>query len=250
MGGMAEPLQPEDVIGGDSAQKLFHPFLPRRGAPLTLRRLELFAVDLRWSEQTLAPALEFGTLKELKIRDCLGTDVFMTAISEPSSRTPPSLEVLHIRYQNWMSPEPVVRAIDTYLESSQNSLVKLWLCLLGCTSQPKASSILRHGSTLQQLFVDVMDTANPALKDSYYAHVYSIEDWYSLMRGLVKLVQLGVSFPKIVADGEPLFIGAVSKYDFELQLVSPTFNLLWKDNFLTHSLHCRDTFYASLVWRL
>lgn len=79
-----------------------------------------------------------------------------------------------------MDPEPIVDAIDKYLESSENSLVKLWICLRGCTSQPKASGILRHGSTLEQLFIDVMDNANQDLKDSHYAHIYSAEDWYAL----------------------------------------------------------------------
>ena len=49
LGGMGEQLQPEGLEHGDPAQKLFHPFLPRRGLPLTLRRLELIKVDLRWS---------------------------------------------------------------------------------------------------------------------------------------------------------------------------------------------------------
>lgn len=59
-GEVGQQLQPEGSEGDDLAQKLFHPFLPRRGAPLSLHRLELTEVDLRWSSQTVAPALEFA----------------------------------------------------------------------------------------------------------------------------------------------------------------------------------------------
>ena len=144
-------------------------------------------------------------MKELKIRHCSRAELFLSALSQTNSKTPPQLEILHIKYVKTTDPEPVVEAIDDYLERSENSLVKLWVCLRGCTTQPKASGILRHGSTLKQLFVDVRDDTDHTLEGSDYAHLYSSADWSTLARGLVKVVQLGVPFPKVVADGNLLY---------------------------------------------
>ena len=224
---LAQPLQPEGMnkIAGpedphfDPEQTLFHPFLPRCGSPLALRRLELNYVDLRWSADTVAPALNFSTLKALKIHCCTRTDLFLSALSQPTSRTPPQLEVLHVKYVEWSHPDPVVDAIDDYLANSQDSLIKLWICLRGSTANPKVSGILRHGSTLKQLFIDVRDTEMPAQDDTERAITYSIEQWRLLARGLVNVVQLAVPFNKIYADGRPLFAHGVPELVFEIELV-------------------------------
>ncbi|MCJ1302307.1 hypothetical protein MMC08_005110 [Hypocenomyce scalaris] len=202
----------------DPEQTLFHPFLPRCGSPLALRRLELNYVDLRWSADTVAPALNFSTLKALKIHCCTRTDLFLSALSQPTSRTPPQLEVLHVKYVEWSHPDPVVDAIDDYLANSQDSLIKLWICLRGSTANPKVSGILRHGSTLKQLFIDVRDTEMPAQDDTERAITYSIEQWRLLARGLVNVVQLAVPFNKIYADGRPLFAHGVPELVFEIEL--------------------------------
>ena len=118
-----------------------------------------------------------------------------------------------------MTPDPVVDAIDHYLERSENSLVKLWLCLRDCATQPQASGIMRHVSTLEQLFIDVRDDGDQHLDDFEFAHIYSLEDWDFLARGLVKLVQLAVPFPQIRADGSLSFDKEFPR-DFDKQLVS------------------------------
>lgn len=125
---------------------------------------------------------------------------------------------------DWTNPDPIVGAIDGYLASSHNSLVKLWICLHGSNTQLKPSSILRHGTTLEQLFIDVRNTEEPASEDTDNAVLYSAEEWRVFSAGLVKLVQLGVPFPRICADGDPLTVYGVSTCSFERQLVSHDHN--------------------------
>lgn len=216
-GGVDDQLLFEASSEGDPVLKLSRPFLPGRGAPLALRHLVLSEVDLRWSSSTVAPALDLDALKELKIRDCARTDLFLSALSR--SRTPPQLQTLHIKYVNWSNPDPVVGAIDEHLGSSQHSLIDLWICLRGSNTQPKPSGILRHSNTLEQLFIDVRNTEEPASEDTDNAVLYSAEDWRVLSAGLVKLSQLGVPFPSVCADGDPLIVFGDSTCSFERQLV-------------------------------
>lgn len=189
----------------DAMHALFAGF---RLAPSGLVTLHLDHANLKNSQQDLAPALKLGALKELKIVQCKHADIFLTGLSETTSfqESPMQLErliIYHAKSQDVNmdpattgDPDPIIKALNTFLTSKRGALHEIWICLRGFQNLPNATSVAEHGSTLKWLFLDVRR------EKGVQAITYPLAEWTVLCRSLKVLQQLDSAFPSVVADGE------------------------------------------------
>ena len=202
-----------DVKACSLATKIF--FAPFAATPLSLTKLELRAVNLHESTPAIISALSLATLKDLCLYRCEGADLFLTNLSQ--SKNPPRLHALRINHLQPASPDTIVTAIEDYLICTPSSLLTLTILLRGYTVQPKASSIVHHGSTLKHLFLDVRTYTDRVSGDRDCAVLYPHSELRTFFSNLSHLTQLAMAFPKVVADGSYL---TEKDNDFNIQHVS------------------------------
>lgn len=202
----------DDIHFGVLKMKEF--FAPFAVTLLFLTKLELRNIRLHESTHAIISALSLPTLKDLGLYRCAGADVFLTNLSQ--SKNPPRLHALRISHLRLETTDTIVSAIDAYLIATPSSLRTLTVFLRGSNVQPKASSIVHHGSTLNQLFLDVRTCNHQIYKNNDHALLYPGSQLPIFFSNLPHLTQLAMAFPKVVADGNHLF----TKINFKTQLVS------------------------------
>ncbi|KAL8961226.1 MAG: hypothetical protein Q9193_002188 [Seirophora villosa] len=166
-----------------------------------LRKIELSSVNLQNSHQHLVPALQLNCLAKLKLVKCRRPEDFLCALAGAGEHKLPSLKKFAIYHSRAWEPAVIlsessglVAAISDFLRNCSISMRKLWICLRGYHELPSPSSIARHGSTLQWLFLDIRKKKGP------WAPRYGYEEWRLLCRNLTAVRQIDTTYPAVVAD--------------------------------------------------
>ncbi|KAI4116788.1 MAG: hypothetical protein LQ345_002857 [Seirophora villosa] len=166
-----------------------------------LRKIELSSVNLHNSHQHLVPALQLNSLVKLKLVKCGHPEDFLRALTRAGEHKLLSLKKFAIYHSRawepraiFSDPNSLVAAISDFLRNSPISMRKLWICLRGYYELPSPSSIARHGSTLQWLFLDIRKKKGP------WAPSYGCEEWHQLCRSLTAVRQIDTTYPTVVAD--------------------------------------------------
>ncbi|KAL9034900.1 MAG: hypothetical protein Q9180_005154 [Flavoplaca navasiana] len=181
-------------------QTLFKGLQP---ATVGLRNLVLICVNLQ-SSRALVLALNLPMLEGLQMFKCYHVEDFLKTIVGGKNNSPANLrrfEIYHGQaYRSEQSssattrePDPLLAAINALLASSP-LLHNLWICLRGLDELPELTNIIRHGSTLRGLFLDVRKFKGPSVI------LYPLPDWKALCGSLQNIHQLDMNYPVAKAD--------------------------------------------------
>lgn len=191
------------------------PKKPVRTNQLSLVTLGLHGADLSHSPKYIFHAINFAILETLEIVGCYRTDVFLAAMVQLPVNKRPRLRRLDIYVEEeevaWVSDtdhtDRTVNSVNEVLLSMKDSLDKLWIVIRGIYGpgrllSPMAYGIANQGSSLRCLTVDVRNALpisrprNPRQDVGWFPR----EAWEQICASMVKLEQLYVPFPPIVAD--------------------------------------------------
>lgn len=196
-------------------KQLFAPPQPYQLAgTLSLRKMNLFGVDLNDSPGYMFPAVNLAVLETLRVTSCPGLYVMLTGMSKLPTASKPRIRRLQIYYEKPLLPHECVSAGDNtdrtlkstndFLLSMKDSLERLWIVMRGIHSRERlldalAPGIAHHGASLEHLYLDIR-SHQPPFKRKQCVGWFSGELWEQMCASMGRLEALYVPFPPIVAN--------------------------------------------------
>ena len=191
-----EDLQDSSTRPGLITRTIFSHFLPfdRCTTPMTLKKLTLDNVDLRYAADTYMKFIRFSALESLVVGGCTGPDAVFSQMSKPHLR-PNRLKKL--RWFHEVAGE--THALEAF-EGLLEAIVGLEVLLVDSNhiaGLPKAAAISHHGKTLQVLSIRSRMPSTAIL-------LYESEQIEEICNNCLELRQLSITFPiTSVSDAEP-----------------------------------------------
>ena len=208
-----EDLQDSSTRPGLITRTIFSHFLPfdRCTTPMTLKKLTLDNVDLRYAADTYMKFIQFSALESLVVGGCTGPDAVFAQMSKPHLR-PNKLKKL--RWFHEVAGE--THALEAF-EGLLEAIVGLEVLLVDSNhiaGLPKAAAISHHGKTLQVLSIRSRMPSTAIL-------LYESEQIEEICNNCLELRQLSITFPiTSVSDAEP-------SSDFTTYLVTSPLLVVW-----------------------
>ena len=191
-----EGLQDSSTRPGLMSRTIFSHFMPFSTCttPMTLKKLTVDNIDLRYAADTYMKFIKFSALESLVVGGCVGADAVFAQLSKPHLR-PTNLKKL--RWFHEASGEPhVLEAFEGLLEAI-TGLEVLHVDTNNIAGLPKASAISNHGKSLRILGIRSRMPATAIL-------LYENDQFEEICNHCLELRQLGITFPiTSVSDAEP-----------------------------------------------
>jgi len=191
-----EDLQDSSTRPGLMTRTIFSHFLPfdRCDTPMTLKKLTLDNVDLRYAADTYMEFIQFKVLESFVVGGCTGADAVFAQMSKPHLR-PTKLKKL--RWFHEANGEThALEAFEGLLEAI-TGLEVLHVDTNNIAGLPKPATISHHGKTLQILGIRSRMPGMTIL-------LYESEQFEEICNNCLELRQLGMTFPiTSVSEAEP-----------------------------------------------
>ena len=191
-----EDLQDSSTRPGLMTRTIFSHFLPfeRCTTPMTLKKLTLDNVDLRYATDTYMKFIQFSALESFVVGGCSGADAVFAQMSKPHLR-PTKLKKLRW-FHEALGETHALEAFEGLLEAI-SGLEVLHVDTNNITGLPKAATISHHGKTLQVLGIRSRMPPTAIL-------LYESDQFEEICNNCLELRQLGITFPiTSVSDAEP-----------------------------------------------
>jgi hypothetical protein len=164
-----------------------------------LRSLRLIDVGLRHCADTYGRLVDFTQVEALRIVKCAGADALFSLLCK-SAHLPRKLRCLE--FQHVDNPDnDALTAIDDFL-CLVEGIEDLYIDLTGVKSMPNVDGIIKHGKTLDVLFIH----ASQNLTDE---HVWANEDFHRLCSTVTKLRQISCAWPDQHTEDQQPFLGII-----------------------------------------
>jgi hypothetical protein len=171
-----------------------------------LRSLRLIDVGLRHCADTYGRLVDFTQVEALRIVKCAGADALFSLLCK-SAHLPRKLRCLEFQHVD-NSDNDALTAIDDFL-CLVEGIEDLYIDLTGVNSMPNVDGIIKHGKTLDVLFIHTSQN----LTDE---HVWANEDFHRLCSTVTKLRQISCAWP----DTSILRINSPSWASYQLSIHS------------------------------
>jgi len=157
---------------------------------MNLTELVLEKIDMSHCRRTYCTVMDFESLKKLTVKDCNRADLFLDAVVNPGIGLPAQVKEFTVAHTEGEGERFMVPAVDRFLGFTKG-LVSLHVRITNEGILPAIGTILRHGDTLEQLYVSIWRGGTEGGK---YKSWSKKEDLSRLFRGLPKLKQLALPF--------------------------------------------------------
>lgn len=191
-----ENLQDSSTRPGVMTRTIFSHFMPfdTCTAPMTLKKLTIDNVDLRYAADTYMKFIKFSALESFVVGGCVGADAVFAQMSKPHLR-PTKLKKLRW-FHEAINETHALESFEGLLEAT-SGLEVLNVDTNNIPGLPKAAAIAHHGKTLQILGVRSRMPTTAIL-------MYESEHFEEICNNCLELRQLGITFPVTsVSDAEP-----------------------------------------------
>lgn len=158
--------------------------------PLTLRKITLQKINLRYAASTYCKFINFNTVKNLRIFSCPGADALLAELCK-STKLPDKLKTLEFKHDD-NSENEGLSALDGFL-CLVSGIKTLTIDVTNARSLPAAAGIIRHKKTLKELNVH----ANPIVDECVDELVYDYQSFKDICSNCSELEQLSVGFPSV-----------------------------------------------------
>ncbi|KAF2843769.1 hypothetical protein M501DRAFT_1013105 [Patellaria atrata CBS 101060] len=169
---------------------LFSNFLLPDVKPLRLTNLTLEMVDLTQCKTTYANVMSFDLLKKLRIRNCWRPDLFLDSMMYPKDGMAMHLKELILTHTEESDERFITGAVDRFLGHNKG-LTNLHLYLQNEGTLPTLEKLLRHGSTLEKLYLCVRKS--PRDPEGQFVSYTAPDQLSTLCHVMPKLKQLALS---------------------------------------------------------
>ena len=152
--------------------------------PLTLKKLCIDNIDLRYAADTYMRLIRFSALESLIIGGCVGADAVFSQMSKPHLR-PARLKKIRWFHEETSEPH-AIEAFEGLLESI-TGLEILHVDINNLRGLPGASAVAHHGKTLKCLSIRSRMESHTTL--------YERDGFDEICNNCTELQQLSMTFP-------------------------------------------------------
>ena len=211
-GQVPHDLEDSSTRPGLLTRTIFSHMMPFGGCnPISLKKLTIETIDLRYAADTYMKFIKFSALETLVIGGCQGADAVFAQMSKPFLR-PNNLKKIRWFDGKGNSGIHALEAFDGLLEAI-SGLEVLHVDITKFDALPNPTAIAHHGKTLQALGIRGRTDTSSLMR-------YETDQLDEICTACTELRQFSITFPTTsVSDARP-------SRDFKASLASHARNLL------------------------
>ena len=205
-------LEDSSTRPGLLTRTIFSHMMPfEKCSPISLKKLTLESIDLRYAADTYMKFIKFSALESLVVGGCQGAESVFAQMSKPFLR-PNNLKKIRWFHGEETSEIHALEAFDGLLEAI-SGLEVLHVDVMNFRALPNPTAIAHHGKTLQVLGVRGRTESSSLMR-------YETDQLDEICTACTELRQFSITFPTTsVSDARP-------SPDFKASLASHARNLL------------------------
>ena len=211
-GHIPDDLEDSSTRPGLLTRTIFSHMMPfEKCNPISLKKLSLESIDLRYAADTYMKLLKFSALESLFIGGCQGASTVFAQMSKPFLR-PNNLKKIRWFHGEDINESDALNAFDGLLEA-MSGLEVLMVDVANLRALPNPTAIAHHGKTLQVLGVRGRTETSSLMR-------YETDQLDEICTACTELRQFSITFPTTsVSDAQP-------SPDFKASLASHARDLL------------------------